>query len=109
MKTIRELEELPFDELEILLNEYFKKCFKPKNQVIKEDREYFEKIKSVFISKHDEYLDTLPCMICTDPNVTAYNILHKFSSNMEKIKKNICNDHKSTLAQKTLEFMNKRN
>lgn len=104
MKTVRELEELPFDELEELFSDYFVKCFKPQDQVKDEDKKFFEIIRRVFISKHETYLDTLPCMICTNLDVTAYEILHKFSSDFVKIRKNICNKHKKDLEIKAREL-----
>lgn len=48
-----------------------------------------------------------PCLLCTDPKISFFNILKHFCSDMEDIKKNICEIHKQPLSEMAMEFMNK--
>lgn len=47
------------------------------------------------------------CLICIDADISYYDIMKTFSSNMDKIIENICDDHKLSLIQKGTEFLNK--
>lgn len=47
------------------------------------------------------------CVICKDVDIDYYDIMKTFCSDMDKIVKNICDDHKGALVEKGLRFLNK--
>jgi hypothetical protein len=62
----------------------------------------------VIVSSNPAQLTTKFCMLCQDDTIGYFDIARHFCSDFEKIKQNICKDHKRLFAQKMAEFFDKK-
>jgi hypothetical protein len=71
-----------------------------------EEKDFDKKLKAEYWRREELGLHIeIDCMICTDGKVSYYDIAKEFSSDTNKIKKNICNKHVNSLNEKLAEFV----
>ena len=65
-----------------------------KDSVPKYIKEYDKMLKDEYWIREGAGLHEIKCMICANPDVSFYDIIKHFCSDMKKITKNICVNHK---------------
>lgn len=64
----------------------------------------FSLARAEYWKRENAGLHVIPCMICTDSNVSYYDIMKQFCSNIHKVRENICDKHISFFEMKKEEF-----
>ncbi len=74
----------------------------------KEEIEYDKMLKVEYYTREEAGLHEIPCMICTDYDVSYYDIAKHFCSHVEKMTGNICDKHKLEFMVKLNKFLDKK-
>lgn len=68
------------------------------------EKELDRNLKQEYLKRETKGIE---CMICTNGTVTYFDIMKRFCSNMDKIRKNICSMHIDTFEIKRKQFAEK--
>lgn len=63
-------------------------------------------LKNEYWRREEAGLHKIKCMLCTNLDITYYDIMKNFCSDMTKITDNICQDHIDDFNRKQKEFLN---
>lgn len=106
-----EIKEKPIEkwsdkEIETKVNAFLKIALETNGKGLTEEmKELDQKLKAEYWRREELGLHVeIDCMICTKDTVSYYDIMKEFSSDMVKIKKNICNKHVESFNKKLKEF-----
>ncbi len=106
IKTQAEVALMSNEEIDAEVKKHFHIMIKTQGKGLTEEEKEFDKmLKAEYWIRESAGLHEIPCMICTDQNVTAYEIMKQFSSDVNKIGRNICRLHRDAFHDKMGEFL----
>lgn len=109
IKTQAEVALMSNEDIDKAVNENLNLAMKLGDEPLPEDvKEYHKMLKDEYQIREAAGLHEIPCMICTNPDVAYYDIIKQFCSDMRKITKNICVNHRINFNDKQMEFFDKR-